>query len=35
MVLLGIALLVALGYVWQGGNAEGAGGGARDVQMMR
>lgn len=35
MVLLGVALLVALGYIWQGGKADGAGGVARDVQMMR
>ena len=35
MVLLGVALLVAVGYIWQGGKADGVGGGARDVQMMR
>lgn len=38
MFLLGVALLVALGYIWQGGAGAGGGGGgpmARDVQMMR
>jgi len=34
LVLLGVALLVALSYIWQGGGAASAGG-PPDVQMMR